>query len=109
MSELTPTQIAVLERLVEHGFSPAAFPLYANAIGIRRGPFAALLAPAETGSLRLLGEPCYLIEGNFSVRVRRRGRLYFVWKKREVEATPELLAELVHLAAELAELLLPVI
>jgi hypothetical protein len=33
----------------------------------------------------------------------------FVWKSREVEATPELLGELDRFAADVSELLLPVV
>ena len=70
--------------------------------------FAALLVPIEGGSLRLLGDACYLIDGNLSVRVTRKGRAIFIWKSREVEATPELLAELGRFSAEVSGLLLPV-
>lgn len=94
---------------MSRGFAIAAFPLYASAIGVRRGNFAILVMPAEGGALRALGQACYLIDGNLSVRVTRGGRSLFVWKKREVEATPELLAELGTFAAEVTELLLPVL
>jgi len=106
---LTPAHLPALERLVSRGFTIAAFPLYASAVGVRRGNFAMLVMPAEGGALRPLGEACYLIDGNFSVRVTRDGRPLFVWKKREEEATPELLAELGRFATEVSELLLPVI
>jgi hypothetical protein len=109
MLELTPAQVAVLERLAGSGFSIVAFPLYASAIGVRRGPFAVLLAPSEGGAMRLLGDPCYLIDGNLSVRVTRKGRPMFVWKSREVEATSELLAELGRFASDVSELLLSAI
>lgn len=109
MQELTPAQISVLERLAAHGFAIVAFPLYASAIGVRRGSFATLLVAVEGGALRILGDPCYLIDGNLSVRVTRKGRGMFVWKSREVEATPELLAELSRFAADVSELLLPVV
>jgi hypothetical protein len=109
MPELTPTQIAVLERLAARGFSFVAFPLYASAIGVRRGEFAALLTPVEGGAMRLFGDACYLIEGNLAVRVTRKNGPMFVWKKREVEATPERLAELAKFSADVAELLLPAV
>ncbi len=35
MLELTPQQVAALERLAAQGFQVLAFPLYANAVGIR--------------------------------------------------------------------------
>lgn len=106
---LTPAHLPVLQRLISHGFTIAAFPLYASAVGVRRGNFAILLMPADGGTLRPLGEACYLIDGNFSVRVTRGERSLFVWKKREVEATPELLAELGRFVTEVGELLLPVV
>jgi hypothetical protein len=109
MQELTPAQFSILERLASRGFNIVAFPLYASAIGVRRGLFAVLLVPVDGGSLRILGDPCYLIDGNMSVRVTRNGRSAFVWKSREVEATPDLLAELGRFAADVSALLLPVL
>lgn len=105
MLELTPQQIAVLERLVEKGFRPTAFPLYASHIGVRKENCAALLAPVDGGGMRVFGEPCYLLSGNLTVRVRRAGREWFVWKKTELEVTPERLAELTRFAEELVVLL----
>ena len=92
--ELTPLQTAVLERLVERGFRLVAFPLYASAIGVRRDSCAALLVPVDGGGLRLLGEPCYLLDGNLSVQVLRAGSRQFVWKGKSLDATPERLAQL---------------
>ncbi len=51
--------------------------------------------------------PAYLIGSNFTVRVRRNGREFFVWKKESLEVTPERLAELDAFAAELSQALLP--
>ena len=104
-AELNATHIAVIERLVVAGFLPAAFPLYANAIGIRRGAVAALLTPEPGGRLKLVGQPLPLIEGNLSVRLERKGRQVFVWKKQEIAATAELLEELARFAAELDHVL----
>jgi hypothetical protein len=105
--EFTPAHIAILERIVAQGFTPVAFPLYANAIGIRRGSLAALLVPAGEAALKIMGEPCYVIGTNLAVRTRREGRLVFVWKDKLVEATPELLQELAGFSADLAKLLEP--
>jgi hypothetical protein len=99
--ELTPPQTAALQRLVERGFSLVAFPLYASAIGVRRDSFAALLEPVAAGGFRVLGEPCYLIDGNLTVRVRRGLGQYFVWKSKSVAATPDLLAQLAHFSQDL--------
>jgi hypothetical protein len=105
VSELTPAHIAILERLVAQGFVPVAFPLYASAIGVRRGSFAALLMPAGDAAMKIMGEPCYLVGSNLAVRTRREGREVFVWKDKAIEATPELLEELARFASDLAFLM----
>jgi len=102
---LTPAHVAILERLVAHGFTLVAFPMYASAVGVRRGAFAALLVPADDAALKMMGEPCYVIGSNLAVRLRREGRAVFVWKEKAVEATPELLGELARFSAELSALL----
>ena len=103
MQELTLSHTATLERLVARGFTLIAFPLYASAIGVRRNSFAALLVPIADGGLRVLGDPCYSIQGNLAVRVHRGGRDWFVWKTKSVEATPDLLAELKRFSEDLLE------
>jgi hypothetical protein len=105
VSELTPAHIAILERLVAQGFVPVAFPLYASAIGVRRGSFAALLMPAGDAAMKIMGEPCYVVGSNLAVRTRREGREVFVWKDKAIEATPELLEELARFASDLAFLM----
>ena len=101
MNELTAQQIAILERLVAGGFSIVAFPLYANAVGVRKGGYAALLDPVARGGFRVFGEPCVLLEGNLTVRVADEGKSWFVWKKLRVEATAERVGELERFVSEL--------
>ena len=108
MPELTPALLATLEKMVARGFVPASFPLYSNAIGIRRGSFAALLEPVAGGGIRIFGVPFYVVDGNPGVRVERDARSWFVWKSKSVEATPELLGDLQRFSDELADLLRPV-
>jgi len=103
--ELSPEQLAVLERLRRRGFQFVAFPLLAAKIGVRKGNCAALLDPVAGDGLRLFGHPSYLVAGNIGVLTARRGRKMFVWKKSWLEATPERLEELERFSAELAELL----
>jgi hypothetical protein len=105
--DLTPEQMAILERLHVRNFAIVAFPIYASHIGIRKGNCAALLAPVASGGFSLFGSPSYLINGNFSVLVNTEGRNWFVWKKNKVEATPARLAEIDAFGAELSEALLP--
>ena len=107
MLELTPEQLSLLERLRSRGFQLVALPLYERAVGVRKGNCAALLAPAEAGGLKLVGEPSFLVEDNFSVRVHRGDRQWFVWKKKQVEATLERLEELEQFASELDDVLRP--
>jgi hypothetical protein len=107
VNELTPRQIALLERLISSGFSIVAFPLYANAVGVRKGSCAALLDPVSGAGFRLYGEPCVLLDGNLTVRVTDKGRSWFVWKKQRVEATRERIAELNEFISELKLLLEP--
>ena len=42
----------MLERLVTKEFALVAFPLYANAVGVRKGSCAALLDPIANGGFR---------------------------------------------------------
>jgi hypothetical protein len=105
MQEFSPRQMKILERLFEAGFRPIAIPPYEKALCLRRGECAALLAPAENGGLSLLAAPTLLIDGNLSVKLRKKGGDAFVWKKSEVAASPERLRELEEFRRELASIL----
>jgi len=105
MLELSPKQVAILERFAANGFTIVAFPMYSSAAGIKKGNYAALLTPGPNGNLVLLGEPHYLIEGNLAVRVRRDSKDWFVWKTMQIEATVQRAQELAQFRSEL-ELLL---
>jgi hypothetical protein len=105
MVELSPRQIQVMERLLEAGFRPIVIAPYENALCIRKGECAAVLAPVQEGGLKLLAPPSYLVGGNFSVKLKRGAREMFVWKQQEVEATPEKLRELKKFQGELTEIL----
>jgi len=105
--DLSPQHIARLERVAAAGFSIVAFPLYAQAVGIRRNGFASLLKPESGGAFTFFGEPFVLIDSNPGVRVKRPAGDVFVWKKREVAATPELLAGLAEFRQDLETLLRP--
>lgn len=107
MNELSPQQIAILERLVAKEFVLVAFPLYANAVGVRKGSCAALLDPIANGGFRVFGEPCVLLDGNLTVRITEKGKTWFVWKKQRLEATLERVLELENFVNELKMLLEP--
>ena len=104
MPELTPQQIKMLERLFAAGFRPIAIPPYENTLCVRRGNCAALLTPVANAGLRLLAAT-YIVDGNLSVKLKRGQGDVFVWKKKEMEATPERLKELESFRRELTSIL----
>jgi hypothetical protein len=105
MLELSPRQMQVIERLVEAGFRPITIPPYENALCMRKGECVAALSSVSSGGLKLLAPPTYLVDGNFSVKLRRASGDVFVWKKTEVKATPERTQELESFRKELQEIL----
>jgi hypothetical protein len=105
MQELTPQQMKVIERLFEAGFRPIAIPPYESALCMRKGDCAAVLSAVPNRGIELLAPPSYLVDGNLSVKLKRGVGEVFVWKKREMEATPERLKELEEFRRELSELL----
>ena len=105
MLELSPLQMKTLERLFAAGFRPVAIPPYETALCVRRGECAAVLKAVPNAGLQLLAPPSYIIDGNFSVKIKRGNREVFVWKKSELQATPERLAELAVFRQELTDML----
>ena len=105
MVELSPRQMQVIERLFTAGFRPIAIPPYESALCMRKGNCAALLAPVPNDGLKLLAPPSFVVDGNLSVKLKRGLGEVFVWKKEEVEATPDRLKELESFRRELTEIL----
>jgi hypothetical protein len=105
MPELSPQQMKTVERLFAAGFRPIAIPPYENALCMRRGECAALLAPVANAGLRLLAAPTYIVDGNLGVKVKRGNGEVFVWKKTEIAATPERLKQLEDFRLELTSIL----
>ena len=105
MPELTPQQIKVFERMFQAGFRPIAIPPYESALCVRRGECAALLSAVPNAGLRLLAAPTYIVDGNLSVKLKRGKGEVFVWKKKEIEATPERLQELEAFRRDLTSIL----
>jgi len=105
MVELTQLQMETLERLFAAGFRPIAIPLYENALCVHRGEHAAVLAPVENGGLRLLAPATVMVDGNLSVKLKRRNGEVFVWKQKEVAATEDRLRELEKFREELVGVL----
>ena len=95
----------VMEHLFEAGFRPIAIPPYENALCMRKGNCVAALAPVPNAGLKLLAPASFMVDGNFSVKLKRGSGEVFVWKKKEVEATPERMRELESFKSELQEIL----
>src|SRR5579863_5104015 len=107
MNEFSAQQIDALQRLISRDFAIVAFPLYANAVGVRKGSCAALLDPIANVGFRVIGEPCVLLDGNLTVRITEKEKSWFVWKKQRLEATAERLSELERFVAVVKSLLEP--
>ncbi len=105
MVELSAQQVKVVEGLFAAGFRPIAIPPYESALCVTKGNCAALLSPIPNAGMKLLAPPSYLVDGNLSVKLKRESGEMFVWKKKEVEATPEKLKELESFEIELTEIL----
>jgi hypothetical protein len=105
MFEFTPRQMKILEELVADGFRPVVIPPYDSALCLRRGDCAVVLSPDPGGGLRILAPPSFIIGGNLSVKLRRGKKDVFVWKKTEVEVTPERSNELETFRGDLSRIL----
>jgi hypothetical protein len=105
MMDFTQVQVDLLKRLFAAGFRPIAIPPYEKALCVHRGECAALLEPVENAGLRLKAPATWMVDGNLGVRLKKAGGDVFVWKKTEVPATAERLAELEKFSRELQEML----
>jgi hypothetical protein len=105
MFELSPLQMKTIERLFEAGFRPIAIPPYESALCMRRENCVAMLEPVPNAGIRLKAPVSYIVDGNFSVRLKRESGEVFVWKKTELPATPERLRELDDFRKELTDIL----
>ena len=95
----------VVERLFGAGFRPIAIPPYDSALIMRKGECVALLGPVGNGGFKLLAPVTFLVDGNLSVKLNRGKGEVFVWKKKEVAATEEMLKELEEFRVELVRIL----
>ena len=53
----------------------------------------------------MLAPPSFIVDGNLSVKLRRGNKDVFVWKKTEVEVTPERSTELETFRNDLSRIL----
>jgi hypothetical protein len=105
MVELTPQQMLTMERLFAAGFRPIAIPPFQSVLCMKKGDCAVMLAAIPGGGLKMLAPPSYLVDGNLSVKVKCGTREKFVWKKHEIDVTPERSTELESFRREITGIL----
>ena len=81
----------VLEKLRELGFQFLTLPRYERQVAAKRDGFVALLEYTSGGEIRQFSSAGYLLEEQIGLLIQRGPNNFFVAKKKEVLATPELL------------------
>ena len=102
--DLTPSQIARLEKTLQAGFRFITLERHGRCFGVARDGFAVLIDPAD-GQLRTYGQAGYLIGDGIAMLVERGGGKAFVWHRESVPATPALLAAYDSFRTEIENLL----
>ncbi|HEY6291720.1 MAG TPA: hypothetical protein VI455_09205 [Terriglobia bacterium] len=102
--ELTPSQVARLEKLLEAGFRFVTLPRFERYVGVEREGFMALIDPAD-GHLKSFGQSGYLMGDGIGMLVEREAGKSFVWHNQSVAATPDLLAAYERFRREVDRLL----
>jgi hypothetical protein len=102
--ELTPAQVAVLEKLLHAGFKFVSLERFARYPAVEREGFVALLDTAA-GKVRIFGQAGYRMGEGIGMLMERETEKAFVWHGESVEATPELLAAYNKFKTELNALL----
>jgi hypothetical protein len=103
--DLTPLQMQTVERLFEAGFRPIVIAPYINALCLHRGEYVAVLAPVANGTFRELAAPTVLVDGNLSVRLKKKTGDVFVFKQKEVPATEQRVQDLTKFREDLEGIL----
>lgn len=93
-----------LQRLYLAGFELETFDRFPKAIGVVRGGYIAMLVPGPDG-LQILGNVGRRMGESLGPLVDRGGRKLFIHKQEEIEATPEMVADLEQFRADLKRLL----
>jgi len=104
--ELSPSQVAVLESLLQAGFRFVTFERYARYLAVEREGFVALLEHGE-GKVKLFGQVGYHVGEGIAMLVEQAEGKAFVWKGTSLAATPKLLAGYEQFKVDLQRLLSP--
>jgi len=89
-----------LAELYAAGFDVQTFERYPRAVGVMRDGAIALVEPAPDG-LRMVGTPGWRMGEVMGVLIEKDGRQVFQAKQEMVEATPERVAAVERLKADL--------
>ena len=103
-ANLTPAQVATLERFIRSGFTFVTMERYARYLGVEKNGFIALLDPSG-GKLAVFSQVGYRMGDGIAMLVERGEGKAFVWKEQSVAATPALHEAYNRFKAELDELL----
>jgi hypothetical protein len=99
-----PDPARQLAELYAAGFEIQQFERYPRAVGVLRDGAIALVEPTPDG-LRMVGSPGWRMGEVMGVLIEKDGHKVFQAKQEVVEASPDRLAAIQRLAADLAELL----
>jgi hypothetical protein len=102
--ELTPEQIAALQRLLKAGFEFVQLEHVVRYLPVEKNGFVALLDPSGA-RLGIFGQIGYRIGEGVGMLIESQDGKAFVWKNQSVEATPALLETYARFRGELEELL----
>ncbi len=104
LPELTPAQVALLERLLRAGFRLVTLERFARYPAVEKDGMISLL-DTSGGKIRIFGQVGYRMGEGIGVLVERGGGKVFVWHQQSVPASPELVASYDRVRGELNELL----
>ena len=99
-----PDPARQLAELHAAGFEVQTFERYPKAVGVLRGGAIALVEPTPAG-LRMIGIPGWRMGEVMGVLVEKNGQKLFQAKQEVIEATPERVAVLERLKADIAAFL----
>ncbi len=102
--DLTPAQVAVLERFLQTGFRFVTLEHVERYLAVEKEGFVALLDPCAD-RLKLFGQVGYRMGRGIGMLVERRAGKAFVWKRESVVASPKLLAAYERFRNEVSALL----
>ncbi len=104
LPELTPGQVALLEKLLRAGFRLVRLERFARYPAVEKEGMIALLDTSGE-KIRVFGQVGYRLGGGIGVLVERASRKFFIWHEKSVPASPELLAAYDRFREELKHLL----